>query len=747
MNGTAGKPIRLNRRAFSGALLALSGSLLLCTPFAVDPELAGGIQSAQAGWFQGCALLWAVCVLLSFLIGGTNLIGERNLIGRTKKRSFSAASPLPSAGKSESEPGFLPPAASNEGLLEGALESPLKAPFEGDLEGALEAPSQPPSIETESAAPGKALSFTWPDGWILAFGCLVFLTYRWELNPEPEKILFAAQVLALWFTWRYALGRYPELQPFFLVVFLCTGLLEAVRGMEQLHGWSPSNHSMFRLTGSFFNPGPYSGYLAMILPVCLGIILRSEKRKHTSEWPAYRGFYYFGWITLAAIVAILPAGMSRSAWAAALISCAGVYGFYRKGGTLFRWIRKNDPAAGRAARIGGIACLLILLMAGGTTAYRMKKDSAEGRFLMWKITARACMEQLGKGSGFGGVGLGRAGLGGTGLGGFPAAYASAQAAYFASGEASETEKRVAGAPEYAFNEYLQIGLEEGIAGGLIFLLWIGSCVRYGIRGKRYGVCGGIVALGIFAVSSYPLQLPPFWMALLLLGAYTPLTDPPKPKKSGDYRFRRPRVSIAGLSGRVGMTGIAGMAGIAGVVIGTIWMQKGYYACYKQWNKARSLYHAQAYTRAVEDYAALYEPLKHKPEFLFEGAQCLAKTGRPAEANRWLSRAVRLSADPMLYYVMARNEQALGKYEEAEKHLLYAADMLPERTYPYYLLVKLYAEPAFRRPEKMEAAARQVLEKKAKVESTAIREMREEVKKIRTKTDEQNGLNRKPVSSF
>lgn len=47
------------------------------------------------------------------------------------------------------------------------------------------------------------------------------------------------------------------------------------------------------------------------------------------------------------------------------------------------------------------------------------------------------------------------------LGGFPAAYAETQAEYMASGKATEQEKLVAGCPEYAFNEYLQIGLEQG----------------------------------------------------------------------------------------------------------------------------------------------------------------------------------------------------------------------------------------------------------------------------------------------
>lgn len=42
-----------------------------------------------------------------------------------------------------------------------------------------------------------------------------------------------------------------------------------------------SNHSLFAVTGSFFNPGPYSGYLAMVFPICLNewLALKAKKNK------------------------------------------------------------------------------------------------------------------------------------------------------------------------------------------------------------------------------------------------------------------------------------------------------------------------------------------------------------------------------------------------------------------------------------------------------------------------------------
>ena len=86
---------------------------------------------------------------------------------------------------------------------------------------------------------------------------------------------------------------------------------------------------------------------------------------------------------------------------------------------------------------------------------------------------------------------------------------------------------------------------------------------------------------------------------------------------------------------------------------------------------------------------------------------------------------------MILNIIGKNYQGLGKYKEAEDWFIRSTHRLPNRIYPYYLLVKLYAEHPDVFPKvKLEQAARMVMEKEPKVESTAIREMREEVKRIK-----------------
>jgi len=84
-----------------------------------------------------------------------------------------------------------------------------------------------------------------------------------------------------------------------------------------------------------------------------------------------------------------------------------------------------------------------VLLAG---AYYLKKDSADGRWLIWKVSTRVITQHP-----FG-----------VGLCNFAGCYSEQQAAYFASGAGSAQEQYVEGNSEYGFNEYLQIGVEFGV---------------------------------------------------------------------------------------------------------------------------------------------------------------------------------------------------------------------------------------------------------------------------------------------
>jgi tetratricopeptide (TPR) repeat protein len=126
-------------------------------------------------------------------------------------------------------------------------------------------------------------------------------------------------------------------------------------------------------------------------------------------------------------------------------------------------------------------------------------------------------------------------------------------------------------------------------------------------------------------------------------------------------------------------------------------------------------------------------LQDEIKFLFEYAQSLSKTEEYEKSNEVLQRAMQISCDPMLYNIMGKNYQALLQYELAEQNFKKASNLVPNRLYPHYLLAKLYHEMRLR--EKAESETNIVLTKKPKVDSKAVEEMRDELKRsyeLRTK---------------
>ena len=295
---------------------------------------------------------------------------------------------------------------------------------------------------------------------------------------------------------------------------------------------------------------------------------------------------------------------------------------------------------------------------------------------------------------------------GHGVGSFVDAYGQSQEAYFAKGDYSEDEERVAGSPEYAFNEYLQLAVECGIPMLLLVLGMVFFCLHQGIRRQRIGICGGIVSLLVFSFSSYPMSYPCFLVAFLCLLAAC----------FGETSF---------WSSSRWMLAFAFVAGISG---GWLIHNSTYEPC-RKWAQCRMLYGVEAYGSAKEGYEELYPLLKRRPRFLFEYGRCLHKLKEYDTSNRILLEAERVSCDPMILNIIGKNYQASGAYEKAEEYLIRSTHRLPGRIYPYYLLAKLYAESKYLQPEKLKCAAEVVLTKEPKVMSKAIEDMRKKVRAL------------------
>ena len=115
-----------------------------------------------------------------------------------------------------------------------------------------------------------------------------------------------------------------------LLMLLCVlGIYEAWVGIRQIYGFAQSNHGLFRITGTLFNPGPYAGFIAPVFVCAAACVARyrfAERALRT--WGSLRRLragvllwgvapYLLGWVAALMTVVVLPASMSRAALAVA----------------------------------------------------------------------------------------------------------------------------------------------------------------------------------------------------------------------------------------------------------------------------------------------------------------------------------------------------------------------------------------------------------------------------------------------
>ncbi len=539
------------------------------------------------------------------------------------------------------------------------------------------------------------------------------------------------------------------------------GGIQAVYGNLQLWGFYPSHHSLFKMSGSFFNPGPYAGYLAGVFPAVLGFYLfklnpLSEHCKITigdelkqkqkaflssrivssfirggkrAEGQMQKKQDWTGVITIPAlilIVLVLPASRSRAAWLAAIISAVVLLLFkYPVSG----WFRKhlNTPFK----RV--IVLLPAVVLAGACLSglYFFKKGSADGRTVVWKVSLNL---------------IGDHPLTGVGLDRFKAHYLDYQADYFEKDPEREGAM-VAGDNNYAFNELIQQTAENGFIGLILILAVLsgvfissahnpnkpgGSNQAPNIHDPDYRLSviakAGIASILVFSLFSYPAQILPIKTSLVFYLTVVAGLAPQKaisiPKLSGKRTGQ-----VVAFSLRILLTLIL----LGGIAAGYRF-SKRYTQAYQDWQSAFQVYQMGAYEACLEDYEKAYPVLHDNGDFLTNYGKALSMAGEHPKAIAILQQATGHYPNTVVYTALGDSYKALGETDKAEQAYLHAWYMNPSRFYPKYLLAKLYDESG--QNKKAVMTAQELLEKQVKIESTAIEEIRAEMEKIiaENKTD-------------
>lgn len=253
----------------------------------------------------------------------------------------------------------------------------------------------------------------------------------------------------------------------FLACVMVGGLLQCLYAGMQGMGLFPSLHNAFPMTGSFLNPAPLAGYLAVLTSMGMVGLFCTD------------GFH--GKLRIVAVIGLLLFGSfvfllnSRAAWFALLV-VAVVIGYGR-----LKMKRKRVY----------VVCIVIALGVSLYGLYYMREVSANGRLFIWKNTCEMIKDHP---------------LTGVGIDRFKAEFPAYQAQYH-SQLTEEVEKYYDGNTFLVFNEYLRAVAETGFLLPLLFLLPLGMVWKYRnvTQESRMAACG-IGCLLVFGFFSYPFSI-------------------------------------------------------------------------------------------------------------------------------------------------------------------------------------------------------------------------------------------------
>ena len=516
-----------------------------------------------------------------------------------------------------------------------------------------------------------------------------YLGRTWVGNEWSCRIEFlkTTELFLLYAGLRVAFDRTKISAWIIIGSILTLGCYEAWIGALQIYGIETSRNSLYALTGSFMNPGPYSAYLMIGIvvglsslkeipcqPVIKNIPVMTFSKIITERFPEktnclVRNVENLTWIhlvTVAVIVMalILPATWSRAAFVSISLITLWIFRqYYWK----YRYL------------IWGILILI------GCGFYFIKQGSADGRIIVWSASIATWLESPWLG---------------VGIGGFRNAFAEGMLLLYE----RNVDLSSAGVTDNAYNILVKILVEQGIVGALIAITLCVSALIV-LHKNSKPLFFGLSSLMLFSLFSYPFDILSYKIIAVVVFAWSESTN-------GWNICRLGRVKTALFS-----------CLLVFLAWQTYKLAEESYEADKDYAMIRGFYDKSF----IKDYYELLPLEGDNPQFLFDFGKTLRELKRYNDSNAMLRRGALCSADPMFHVLMGNNYRDMGHCNLAEQSYEKAFAIMPNRLYPLYQLMLMYRDNG--NVEKARIMAERVLALKPKIESPATKEMKDIAKGI------------------
>ena len=257
-----------------------------------------------------------------------------------------------------------------------------------------------------------------------------------------------------------------------IVLSLC--LVLSAWGILQYWQWLPS-FTAFKVVGNYDNPAGFAATLSISFPFVW--YLSNNTTIRTERMLAY------------VVMVVMAVAVLLSASRAGIVTIAIWFGLL-----VYHKIRLPKS-------VKNIACAL-LIIALLVVVYTLKKDSADGRLLIWRCALDMISDSP---------------YTGYGWEGFKANYMDYQARYFEQ-KPNSPYAMLADNVQSPFNEYLNVLINWGVIGfliiasGFVYLFYIHH--KHPTSKSKVAITS-IITIAVFALFSYPFTYPYPWLILII----------------------------------------------------------------------------------------------------------------------------------------------------------------------------------------------------------------------------------------
>ena len=320
--------------------------------------------------------------------------------------------------------------------------------------------------------------------------------------------------------------------------------------------------------------------------------------------------------------------------------------------------------------------------------YNFKKDSADGRFFIWKVATEMITDKP---------------LG-YGYGTIVNSYNKAQSVYIQTHTLTKQEQKTA---EYVYNfmnDYLEMAVMGGIAGGILYLMFVISILYLGLKHWKTDFYAFLAVL-VFAVMGL-MNFAFFAPQIALLFAYYSAISTKNAKTLCEIKPNRNIFLIVGLA--------------------FLFVACGYVYTRFKVNSAYNLYYDKNITEAKTELQKLKLFTSNEIYSLCFG-DCYFAEKNFENALNYYSKAVDFAYHPKTLIKMANCEFHLQNYEPALEYLHSASNIQPVLFEPHYCEMMVYLKS--RNFEKAQEKANFILQKEIKFQNKKIDYFKEQANKV------------------